>query len=162
MTRNLHISVLVLLLAFLDQAAFSQFASDNHTVTVSVPPLTLLQINGGTVSLDITSAQAVAGQDQMTLSNNGTQMLWGTNSSAQKITAVTDLAAPLFTLQVEATAASQGTSPGPVTLTTTAGDLLLNIGRTSGSCTIVYTSIVLASLGTGTESHTITFTIQTQ
>ena len=155
----LHIHLLLFLLG---QTVYGQFASGNHFVTVSVTPLSLLQLSGGTVNLDISGAQAVAGQDQMTVTNNATQLLWGTNSSAQKITAVSDLATPLFTLRVEATAPTQGIPAGPVTLTATAGDLLLNIGRSSGTCTIVYTSVILASQGTGTESHNITFTIQTQ
>ena len=98
----------------------------------------------------------------MTLSDYSTQLIWGTNSSAQKITAATDLAAPLFALQLEATNATQGTPAGPVTVTTTPTDLLLNLARSSGTCTISYTALVLASQGTGTESHTITYTIQTQ
>jgi len=142
--------------------AFGPLAGDCNTVTVSVSPVTVIQLSGGTVNLDITGAQAVAGQDQMTVSNNATQLLWGTNSSLQKITAVSDNPAPLFTLTVESSAASQGSPAGPVTLSTTAGDLLLGIGRSAGTCTITYTAIVLASQGTGTDSHNVTFTIQAQ
>lgn len=156
------ISLVFLLLLLAGQPSRAQLASDNHLVTVSVVPVSVLMLSGGTVNLDISNAQAVAGQDQMTLSNGSTQLLWGTNSSAQKITAVSDLPTPTFTLQVEATSATQGTPAGPVTLTTTAGDLLLSIGRSSGTCTIVYTSVVLASQGTGSDSHNVTFTIQAQ
>jgi hypothetical protein len=41
-------------------------------------------------------------------------------------------------------------------------DLILNIGRSQGSCTLRYTVTALASKGIGTDSHTITFTVTTQ
>ena len=140
----------------------AQFISDNHVVTVTVLPITLIQLTGAAVTLDITDANSVAGQDLMTVTNNATRILWGTNSSLQKITVVTDQTAALYTLQVEAKVPTQGTALGPVTLSPTAADLLLNIGRSSGSCTLSYTASVLASQGTGTESHLITLTIQAQ
>jgi hypothetical protein len=49
-----------------------------------------------------------------------------------------------------------------VTLSTSAQDLLLNIGRSSGSCTLLYTGIALASQGTGNDVHVITFTVAAQ
>jgi hypothetical protein len=121
-----------------------------------------MQVTAGVVNLDITNAQATAGVDQMVVSDNSTQLLWGTNNSSQKITAVSNLAAPLYTMQLEATSATQGSSAGPMTLTSTAGDLVTNIGRTSGSCTLRYTAFVLASQGIGSESHLVILTVQTQ
>jgi len=136
--------------------------SGTHVVTVTVQPITVLQVTSGVVNLDITNAQATAGVDQMVVIENTTQLLWGTNNSSQKITAVSNLAAPVYTLQIEATSATQGSAAGAVTLTSTGGDLLTNIGRTSGSCTLQYTALVLASQGIGSESHLVTLTVQAQ
>ncbi len=161
MTRRLTITMLLILL-FRAADVYAQLASDNHVVTVSVSPISAIQLTSAAVNLDITESNSVAGQDQMTVSDNSTQILWGTNSSAQKLTVMTDLAAPLFVLQVEATSATQGTPAGPVTVSTTPADLLLNIGRSRGTCTLVYTAIVLASQGLGTDTHLITITLQAQ
>jgi len=138
------------------------FGSGHHTVTVQVSPITAVAISGGSVSLAITGASAVAGQDQMSVTDQSTQLLWGINSSAKKITVKTSLAAPLFTLNLLALNPTQGTASAQVTLSTTAQDFLLNIGRSSGSATLRYTGIALASKGTGSDAHVITFTVATQ
>ena len=138
------------------------FGSGHHTVTVQVSPITAVAVSGGSVSLAITAASAVAGQDQLTITDKSTQLLWGTNSSSKKITVMTNLAAPLFTLKLLALNPTQGTAAAQVTLTTTAQDFLLNIGRSSGTATLQYTGVALASKGTGSDAHVITFTVATQ
>ncbi len=141
---------------------FSQFGVDNHTVTVQVAAISVLQVSAGTVNLNISTANAVAGQDQMTTSDQTTTLLWGTNSSAQKITAATSLVAPQFALKLVAVSPTAGTAAPEMTLSSTSSDLLLNIGRNSGSCLLRYTGVALASQGTGTDIHTITLTILAQ
>lgn len=140
----------------------AQIGSSSHTVTVQVSTITALQVSSGVVNLNITGANVVAGQDQMTTTDQTTSLLWGINSSMKKITVQTNLAAPLFTLKVLAVNPTVGTAAGEVTLSTVANNFLLNVGRSSGSCTLRYTGIALASQGTGTDSHMITFTVQTQ
>jgi hypothetical protein len=134
----------------------------SHTVTVQVSPITYLQVSSGTINMTINGANAVAGQDIMMTTNTSTSLLWGTNSSLRKITAQTSLVAPKFTLKLLALAPTQGTSAPEVTLSTSPADLLLNVGRTKGTCTLQYTGVALASQGTGTDAHTITLTIQAQ
>lgn len=153
--------ILTMLLT-LSVEGFSQFGVDNHTVTVQVAAISVLQVNAGTVNLNISTANAVAGQDQMTTSDQTTTLLWGTNSSAQKITASTSLVAPQFTLKLVAVSPTAGTAAPEMTLSSTSSDLLLNIGRNSGSCQLRYTGVALASQGTGTDIHTITLTILAQ
>jgi len=148
--------------ALLLPAQAQVFGSGSHTVTVQVSPITSVAVSGGSVSLAITAASAVAGQDQLTITDKSTQLLWGTNSSSKKITVMTSLAAPLFTLQLLALNPTQGTAASQVTLSTTAQDFLLNIGRSSGTATLQYTGIALASKGTGSDAHVITFTVATQ
>lgn len=138
------------------------FGLDRHTVTIQVVPITDVQIVGGGVTLDINNATAVAGQDKMTITDQSSSIRWATNSANRKITVATDLAVPIFTLRVQAIGPSQGVAAPEVTLTTTATDLLLNIGRSMGTAGLRYTGIAYASQGTGTDSHVVTFTIQTQ
>jgi len=138
------------------------YGSAAHTVTVQVSVITAVQVAGGSVSLNISNANVVAGQDQMTAVDQSTSLLWGTNSSARKISVATNLAAPKFTLQLFALNPTQGTAAAQVTLSTIAHDLVLNIGRSTGSCTLQYTGTALASQGTGNDTHVITFTVAAQ
>jgi len=148
----------VMLLGF----RFAQGQTATHTVTVGVAAITLVQVSSGTVGMTITGASAVAGQDLMTATDQSTSLLWGVNSSARKVTIRTTLASPVFTLKAEALNPTQGTAAAQVNLSTTDQDFLLNIGRSMGTCTILYTGDALASQGTGTDPHTILFTVVTQ
>ena len=138
------------------------YGSANHTVTVQVSAITVMQVSGGSVNLNISAANAIAGQDQMSAVDQSTSLLWGTNSSARKITVRSSLAAPRFTLKLLALSPSAGTPAPEGTLNSVSRDFLLNIGRSLGSCILRYTGVALASQGTGTDTHTITFTIQAQ
>ena len=154
--------LLVFLLLFPSIAFAQVYGTSNHRVTVIVQPVTVIQVNVGTINLNITGANAIAGQNQMSVTDQSCTLLWGTNSSLRKISINTNLVAPLFAVKVIALAPSVGTAAPELTLSTTAQDLLLNIGRSSGSSNLRYTGIALASQGTGTDSHVITFTIQAQ
>jgi len=138
------------------------FDSDNHRITVQVSTITMVSVSAGSISMTITGAGVPAGQDQMTATNQSSQLQWGVNSSSRKITARTNLAAPKFSLNLLAQSPTQGTAAAEVSLSTTAQDFMLNIGRSLGNCTLQYTGIALASQGTGTDSHTITFTVVAQ
>jgi hypothetical protein len=138
------------------------YGSRSHTVTVAVATITLLQVSAVSVSLTITGAGVVAGQDQMTVVDESTSLVWGVNSSTKKITVNTNLGTPIFTLKVFALNPTTGTASSEVTLSTMASDLLLDIGRSYGSCTLRYTGEALASQGTGTDNHTLTFTVTNQ
>ncbi len=138
------------------------FGTASHTLTVNVQPITVLQLSSGIVNLNITGSNATAGQDQMTVTDQTSSLLWGTNSSLKKISVNTSLSAPLFALKILAVNPTAGTAATQVTLSTTATDFLLSIGRSSGSCALLYTGVALASQGTGTDAHTITFTVQAQ
>ena len=158
----MKIPIIIALVLTASSFSMAQFATANHAVTVQVATITGLQISAGSVTLNIASASAVAGQDIMSVSDQSTSLLWGTNSSSRKITINSSLVAPTFTLNALALNPTQGLSAAEATLSSTPVDFLLNIGRSLGSCSIRYTGIALASQGTGTDSHTITFTIQTQ
>ncbi len=152
---------ITLMLLLLPGGAVGQ-STAHHTVTVIVQTITLLQINVGTVALNITGAGLVAGQNQMTATDQSTTLLWGTNSSLKKITVSTNLAAPIFAMKVVALNPTTGTAGPQVTLSTVTNDLILNIGRSSGSSSLQYTGVALASQGVGKDTHVITYTIQSQ
>ena len=120
------------------------FVTDAHTVTVQVAVITSVRVTGGAVNLNIGNANAVAGQDQMSVSDQSTSLLWGTNSSLRKISVNTNLAAQKYTLNLLAMNPTVGTAAPEVTLGAASRDLLLNIGRSSGSCTLRYTGVALA------------------
>ncbi len=137
-------------------------ATDQHTVTIQVSPISTVAIVGGGVNLTLDNASVIAGQDQMVTTDQTTSLSWGTNSSSQKIMVSTSLGSPRYTLKVVVLNPTRGTAAPEVTLSTVAKELLLDIGRTSGTCTLKYTGIALASAGDGTETQTITFTVQAQ
>jgi hypothetical protein len=152
-----------LAVVFLGGSASAQvYGTGGHTVTVAVSVITAVRVTGGSVNLNISNANVVAGQNQMSVTDQSTSLLWGTNSSARKISVSTSLAAPQFTLRVLALNPTQGTAAPEVTLAASARDFLLNIGRSTGSCTLLYTGVALASQGTGNDVHVITFTVQSQ
>jgi hypothetical protein len=138
------------------------YGTGAHTVTVQVSVITAVRVTVGTVNLNISNANVVAGQNQMSVTDQSTSLLWGTNSSARKIAVSTSLVAPKYTLKLLALNPTQGTAAPEVTLSSASRDLLLNIGRSTGSCTLRYTGTALASQGTGNDVHVITFTVQTQ
>jgi len=159
--RNFLLSLL-LILGLLPANAQRVYGSRNHRVTVTVATITAIQVSAGTVNLNIAGANAVAGQNLMSVTNQTTSLLWGINSSLKKITVNSSLGSPLFTLKTVAVNPTQGTAASEVTLSAIASDFLLNVGRSSGSCALRYTGEALASQGTGTDAHTITFTVQNQ
>jgi len=134
----------------------------NHTVTITVATITAVQVSSGSVSMSITGAGVAAGQDLMTVSDQSTNLLWGINSANRKITVSTSLGSQTFSLRVVAISPTQGIAAPEVTLSTVANDFLLSVGRSSGSCGIGYTGLALASQGTGSDSHSITFTVQSE
>jgi hypothetical protein len=138
------------------------FDIGTHTINVQVSPITVLAVQGGAVMLNVTDANVTAGVDAMTVQDQSTRLAWGTNSSARKITAQTSLAAPLFQLRLAAVGHTRGNPAPEMLLGTSPQNLMLDIGRSLGSCTLRYTGTALASRGVGTDIHTITFTVTTQ
>lgn len=155
---------LTLVCVCMPHEAFSQvYGTDSHNVTIFVATVNILQVSSGTVSLTLGSAEVTAGVDLIgPVTNSATSLLWGFNSSARKVSVKTNLAAPKYTLKVVAVAAPPGTACPEVTLSTLDRDFLINTGRSSGTCTIQYTGSALASAGTGTDTHTVTFTVAAQ
>jgi len=71
-----------------------------------------------------------------------------------------ELDLPSFTLKVQTTGVTDGTSAGQLTITNSAQNIVTGIPVTaSGSGTLSYTASATAAQGTGSDIHTITFTI---
>ncbi len=115
-----------------------------------------------TLALNVSAVNAQAGIDEMTVTDRSSQLVWGINSSGKKITASTSITNPLFKLKLAALNPTKGTPAPEITLSTTPSDLLLNVGRSAGSCILSYTGVALASQGVGTDSHVVTFTVLNQ
>lgn len=159
---SLAARILPLLLFAATTAAWGQYGSAVNQVTVNVNAITQVRVIGGAINFNINDAIAIAGQNTMSMANTATQIQWATNSGARKVTARTSLGSQIFALRLLATSLTSGTAAPEQTLSTVDNDLLLNIGRSLGTCTLQYTAVALASQGTGTDIHTITFTVTTQ
>lgn len=155
MTKTLFISIIVALCVCVAGVALAT-SSVNHTVTVTVSAVNEVAIAGGNVTLTINSATAGSDLDDATDSTT-CDLLWTTNEASKKMTVATDLAAPDFTLKVVAQNVSGGTAASEVTLGTTAADFVT--GLTAGSCDLAYTASATAAQGTGSDVHTVTYTI---
>lgn len=133
--------------------------TDNHTVTVQVQAINEIAIAGGNLVLTINTA--TAGQEPDDAVDNTTCDLdWTTNEATKKITVETDLAAPTFTLKVLAQNVTGGTAASEVTLSTTgANNFVTAIGTTIGGCDLQYTASATAAQGTGSDVHTVTYTL---
>ena len=132
--------------------------NDNHQVTVQVSAINELAITGANLTLTINNATAGSEPDDATDSTT-CDLLWTTNQASKKITVATSLASPNFTLKVVAQNVSGGSAASEVTLSTTAQDLVTAIATTIGDCDLAYTVSATAADGTGSDIHTVTYTI---
>ena len=132
--------------------------TDSHAVTVTVSAINEVAITGGAVSLTISTA--TAGSEPDAASDSATaDLAWTTNEASKKITVESDLATPNFSLQVTAGTVSGGTSAGAVSVSNVATDFVTGIGTTVGSCDLEYSASATAADGTGSDAHTITYTL---
>lgn len=119
----------------------------------------------------LTISTATAGMDPDAEIDESCQLQWSTllTDPTQKITAQTNVASPNFTLKVQAVSVSagDGTSAGQITVSTSAQDVVVSIPADiapgdPGTCTLRYTASANASAGTGSDVHTIIYTILDQ
>ena len=156
-----RIRVLAVAVTVLVALAGVAWAADNdsHTVTVQVNAVNELAISGGNLTLTISSATAGSDLDDAT-DNTTCDLAWTTNQATRKITVVTDLGSPTFTLKVVAqNVAGGGSAASEVTLSTTAADLVTGVSQSSGGCDLAYTASATAAQGTGSDVHTVTYTV---
>ena len=150
----LAISVLVIGLTAVVWAA----GNDDHSVTVTVSAINEVAIVGGGVTLTINSATAGSDPDDDT-DNTTCDLNWTTNEASKKITVQTDEGSPTFVLKVVAQNESGGTAASEVTLSTSPADFVTGVATTTGTCDLQYTASADASDGTGSDNHTVTYTL---
>lgn len=136
-----------------------------------------VEITGGDVTLTISTATAGQEPDPVTDEVTGLRYYAIAPTQKHKITVKTSLSSQNFTLTVEAinivtgggggaSGASGGTAQGVVTLSTTPQDFIRDIEKgtlgVSHTCTLKYTASATVSQGTGSDVHTITYTIVRQ
>ena len=128
-----------------------------------------LALSGGDVGLTISTA--AAGQQPDAVTDESTQLDWTTlvSDPTKKIVVQTGLVSPLFTLSVQALniSSGDGTSAGEVTLGSSPTDFIVSIPADippgdPGTCTLHYSASATAAEGSGSDVHTITFTIVDQ
>lgn len=132
--------------------------TDKHQVTVQVNAINEVAVEGGDITLVINSATAGQDPDQ-TVDNTSCDLKWTTNEASKKITVQSSLGSPTFTLKVVAQNVAGGMAAAEVTLGTTASDFVTSVSTTTGSCDLQYTASATASAGTGSDVHTVTYTI---
>ena len=132
--------------------------TDNHQVTVQVTAINEVGITGGNITLTINSATA-GSQPTDAVDNTTCDLAWSTNQSAKKITVQTSLGSPTFSLKVLAQNVTGGTAGPEVTVSTSAQDFVSSISTTVGACDLQYTASATLGDGTGSDVHTITYTM---
>ena len=163
MNTKRNLTKVLLLAAFLPLCITSHVfaaATDNHTVTVTVTAINELAITGGNITLTINTA--VAGSEPSDAVDNTTCDLdWTTNEASKKITIVSNLslAAQSFTLLAVAQNVTGGTAASEVTVDDSADDFVTGVATTTGGCDLQYTGQALIADGTGSDVHTITYTL---
>jgi hypothetical protein len=134
-------------------------SSANQTVTVQVAAINEIAVTGGNITLTINTATAGSEPDAAS-DNSSCDLLWTTTEASKKITVATDQASPTFDLMVKPKFVTGGTGvSGEVTLTTSAQDFVTDVATTTGSCDLQYNAVATASDGTGSEVHTVTYTL---
>ena len=157
MSRILVVSAVALCCLALAVPAFAANTA-SHTVTVTVTAINELALSGGNITLTINSETAGSDPDDATDSTT-CDLAWTTNEASKKITAETDLALPTFTLGVTAANVTGGTAAAQVTLSDSAQDFVTAIATTVGSCDLSYVASATAAQGTGSDVHTVLYTL---
>lgn len=156
-----YLLVVILSLILIFPVTVLALNTDSHLVTVTVVEINEIAVIGGGITLTINSA--VAGSEPTPVTDTTCDLCWTTNGTGKKITVKTNQGSPTFTLTVLPTSISAlggGTAVGaPVTLSTTDIDFITAISIVAASCDLEYTASATAAQGTGSEVHTVTYTI---
>ncbi|MGA1843619.1 MAG: hypothetical protein ACMUIS_03545 [bacterium] len=163
MLKKIAIFVVAVIVVFTLAEVSYTANTDFHQVTVTVAAINELAITGGNITLTINGA--VAGSDPTAVNDSTCSLDWTTNQLTRKITVETSVAVPpqLFSLTVDAAVTlGGGIEPGAaVTLTHGAGasDFITGVATELGAATLTYSASATAAQGTGSDVHTVTYTL---
>jgi hypothetical protein len=122
-----------------------------------------VDMTGGDVFLALSAATPGRGPDPVIDFQSGLRFKLSASDPTMKITVETNLGNPRFSLTVEAVNETHGTSQGKVELGTVARDLLGDVTSAKNqTCELRYEATALVADGTGSDAHTITYTIVPQ
>ncbi len=136
-------------------------SSGSHQVTVQVVPISEIRLDGGDISLSISSAEA-GSEPASALDATSCDLVWATNEDGRKITVATSLASPTVRLEVEARNVSGGSSAGSVELRGGSHDLISSLTKGSGRCDLSYVATTTSGQTAAAETHAVTYTITDQ
>ena len=134
--------------------------SATQVVTFSVSAISVMSVSGNPAAMNITTA--TPGSAPTPVTDASTSYAITTNETSKKI--VADISANMpsgLTLQINLQAPTGATSAGTVTLTTTAADVVNNVGTVAQSGrTITYTLSATTAAGVvASSTRTVTLTI---
>lgn len=136
--RNVTGFVMVVVLLALMAASAMAATTASHTVTVQVDSINELALTGGNITLTISAA--VAGSEPTAATSTTCQLNWTTNVGTKKVTVYESIVAQKFSLTVQATSITNGTSAGVVSLigqgVGSASDFVTGIAADTGTCTL--------------------------
>lgn len=132
-------------------------------VLTGVAPSATVDVTGGDVSLVVSTATPGQEPDPVIDCSSGLRFRLSTSDPTMKITVETNLGSPRFSLSVEAVNETHGTPQGEVALDTVARDILCDVISTKNqTCELRYVATALLSDGTGSDAHSVTYTIVPQ
>ncbi len=148
--------------ALLAPLAVNAANSANQTVTFEVAAIDELSVSGNPGALTVNTATAGSQPDAVTDATTTYALTTNAGTDARKITAVLDTAMPAnTTLTVTLGAPTGGSSPGAVTLTNAAADVVTGVDSVAESgLGISYNfSATVAAGVVASASKTVTFTL---
>lgn len=122
-------AIIIALLLLLINTARGQSATATQGLTLAVSPVTLIAVNGGSLSLTINAG--TAGENALTAVNStvSTYSITHNKGTVKKITGSLDSNLPTGISITANLASTKGSSAGAVTLSTTAVDLVTGISK---------------------------------
>jgi hypothetical protein len=140
--------------------AGSVMAQSSHDVTVSVSAISVMEMTGGGDLTITINACSDPGEEPDPVQNSDRGLEWTTNETSKRITVASNSAYSTYSLAVVATGVSGGSAAPSVDLDDAdTHDFVTGVAETVGACTIQYTASATAAAGTGSEEHTVTYTL---
>ncbi len=134
----------------LGSSAFAQ-STASQAVTVSVSPINVISVSGG--SITVTIGSATAGQNPDQAENTSAALSWTTNQSGKKITVQTTALTYKYLLFVQAGTAAE------VPITSAARDVVSSLSLGATSANLTYRATATATAGAGDDVYDVTYTI---
>jgi len=130
--------------------------SSTHSVTIKVQKLNEMVVTRGNIPVYTTLSEKKSSAME---NSPNCALKWMTDRSGKKITVTINRASTNCKLRVQAENCMGGISANRVTLTVSDQDFITGMSMRRGMCDLKYTANARVSVRTGTEIHTVTYTI---